>query len=1452
MGQTSSYAATSVPRALRRLKLSEVEDENEVLRQCGYCRGDHQRSSSASSGHTAEEPPASSTGGGAAPPPFAMSASVGSLRYEEHTASPPDHALSLLTVEPTLGAGTHGSFSGFLPPAHPHHLCVQPPVTFGPLVKLDGATYTLDELRAAVPFLPEALHIDLNRFSLLYVLDADGDGRFSEDDITSFVEWAKATLPARVPSDSLNEALQAACALECFRRCRSAIQKRRQVKQQLYRPGPFSPFDLRPVASPTSSMLEAEEEAACRAALDSSSSSSSTFSESLQSFTSPTRCGEEDIAATIVNENRGRRMNRRHRRRAGASLSPTFAAGLTPPPATHRSAAAHGGADGSPSGSRATTLSTLAAVHLSSWYLRLLHVQEVDRRRDAALQRLRQRHMLDAALDPRQPTAAKMNGVPNGSLSFTSSMDPFEAYGTPSRLQGQGPAPFASPPASVHHSRVSSMTEDALVQETPQSYREMDASHRYSIHAVEELYFDLGVRDSYDLSLWAFCHLLDPVAVKRVEMGLDLSPEAAILELRTATALEEARRRKARQLMDERDEQLARGHERQLVPPPPPPFLTGLQQQQQQQSTAAGLEDSVCKSTSSTDDIQESFVTRMMHGAGIGAVASAGEPPLPTASPLSPCVMPLTSAPTPTPLPAASTPHRQAGGVEAAAAAARRLPPTPAGPLKGQAPATGMGMGVGPSGVPTFSISHTILQPFVVCFVTSYWEMLRELRQDLFLIVLRVATAADLNASLPQRNRGRSGDLCIVVPLARKSQRSRRSASCGEGSTSARKNLGLRSGRERGKKQKGSKRKIQTTTNNINKRKENSKEQLTRNSSETTNSLPSPHDLRQKRKMNQIKTTTALSSSTRTRDHFLDHLDALRLKRPKIKSGRYPHITLFSLSVSLPSHPLCVSPDMSAPVADAAQSQEPGTPPAPLNPHQAGVCPVKAEFLEPAPPKVLLDATQRTRGMNKGAERQRSELVAGTLRPTLEGEINFFAGEALVAIKRALKQAKANQGAKGHKTALHNSKDDTAATAMTEAAPAPTATEATGEGGTAPPSSTDAAAAAAPLLGVKRGRDEDQSPAPQGAAPATAVEVDVGGPTKSDGPDASQLAAYALRSEERLRDIVAAQAKHRGLFTNKIVLAPLTTVGNLPFRRICKEFGADITMSEMAVVYNLNRTQKNEWSLLRRHESEDIFGIQLAVSNPYEATQFATALEASGFSYDFLDINGGCPIDAMNRNGCGCALMERLSIKCRIGADEAYPTLHREISSFESYGASAVTIHGRSRKQRYTKLANWDYVERCAAATALPVVGNGDILGWEDVAAHREACPHVTSFMIGRGALIKPWIFDEIKSGQVKDLSGSERFAVLQRFCHGSLFFHRYVPAALLERLPQKMNERPPYYRGRDEVETMMCSASVSDWLALSELLLGKVEPNFRFTPKHKSNSYATVGATVDENTSEG
>nr|XP_041577558.1 tRNA-dihydrouridine(47) synthase [NAD(P)(+)]-like isoform X4 [Taeniopygia guttata] len=344
----------------------------------------------------------------------------------------------------------------------------------------------------------------------------------------------------------------------------------------------------------------------------------------------------------------------------------------------------------------------------------------------------------------------------------------------------------------------------------------------------------------------------------------------------------------------------------------------------------------------------------------------------------------------------------------------------------------------------------------------------------------------------------------------------------------------------------------------------------------------------------------------------------------------------------------------------------------------------------------------------------------------------------------------------------------------------------------------------------------------------------------------------------------------------KLYLAPLTTCGNLPFRRICKRFGADVTCGEMAVCTNLLQGQSSEWALLKRHHTEDIFGVQLEGAFPDTMTKCAELLNRT-IDVDFVDINVGCPIDLVYKKGGGCALMTRsnkfeqivrgmnsvldvpVTVKIRTGVQEKVNVAHKLIPRIREWGASMVTLHGRSREQRYTRSADWHYIAECARlASPMPLFGNGDILSYED--ANRAMQMGVSGIMIARGALIKPWLFTEIKEQRHWDISSSERFEILKDFTNYGLehwgsdtqgvektrkfllewlsFLCRYIPVGLLEHLPQKINERPPYYLGRDYLETLMASQNMDDWIKISELLLGPVPPSFTFLPKHKANSY--------------
>lgn len=148
--------------------------------------------------------------------------------------------------------------------------------------------------------------------------------------------------------------------------------------------------------------------------------------------------------------------------------------------------------------------------------------------------------------------------------------------------------------------------------------------------------------------------------------------------------------------------------------------------------------------------------------------------------------------------------------------------------------------------------------------------------------------------------------------------------------------------------------------------------------------------------------------------------------------------------------------------------------------------------------------------------------------------------------------------------------------------------------------------------------------------------------------------------------------------------------------------------------------------MTRRHVSEDVFGIQVAGGNPCAFAETCNLVQQQ-MDIDFLDINLGCPIDAICNKGSGSALMGRrnrlrgviqaavyaldvpVTVKIRTGITEKR-IAHNLIPLFKEWGASAVTLHGRSKQQRYTKLADWDYISQCAdiaAGAKLQFIGNG-------------------------------------------------------------------------------------------------------------------------------------------------
>ena len=253
----------------------------------------------------------------------------------------------------------------------------------------------------------------------------------------------------------------------------------------------------------------------------------------------------------------------------------------------------------------------------------------------------------------------------------------------------------------------------------------------------------------------------------------------------------------------------------------------------------------------------------------------------------------------------------------------------------------------------------------------------------------------------------------------------------------------------------------------------------------------------------------------------------------------------------------------------------------------------------------------------------------------------------------------------------------------------------------------------------------------------------------------------------------------REVLTGAVVMAPMTKGSNLPYRRLCVELGARITMSEMTVARRLKQRRKSEFALIRKFDGESCFGVQLAGTNPEEMGWAAALVEARGA--DLVDLNCGCPIDHFTRKGLGASLGRQpnrirriveamkksvtripVTAKLRLGWNDEMRNVVDQARAAVDGGADALFVHGRTRNARYRFAADWDAIGDVVAAVPVPVVGNGDILFPADVdrALKRSGCAGVMS---ARGVLIKPWLFREVADGY-RELSAPDRLAIYRRY----------------------------------------------------------------------------------------
>ena len=230
---------------------------------------------------------------------------------------------------------------------------------------------------------------------------------------------------------------------------------------------------------------------------------------------------------------------------------------------------------------------------------------------------------------------------------------------------------------------------------------------------------------------------------------------------------------------------------------------------------------------------------------------------------------------------------------------------------------------------------------------------------------------------------------------------------------------------------------------------------------------------------------------------------------------------------------------------------------------------------------------------------------------------------------------------------------------------------------------------------------------------------------------------------------------------NKVVLAPMAGISNSAYRRICKEMGCGLVYAEMvsdkAVFFKNNKTL----DMLKMKEEERPIAQQIFGSDK------ESFVEAAKYIYenmkpDIIDINMGCPVPKVSvRAQAGASLLKNpdkikeivtavvkavpipVTVKIRIGWDQNSINAVEVAKVIESAGASAITIHGRTRSQGYSGSVDLDIIKQVKESVSIPVIGNGDIVDIESAKKMLEYTG-VDAIMIGRAALGNPWIFKEI------------------------------------------------------------------------------------------------------------
>ena len=300
-----------------------------------------------------------------------------------------------------------------------------------------------------------------------------------------------------------------------------------------------------------------------------------------------------------------------------------------------------------------------------------------------------------------------------------------------------------------------------------------------------------------------------------------------------------------------------------------------------------------------------------------------------------------------------------------------------------------------------------------------------------------------------------------------------------------------------------------------------------------------------------------------------------------------------------------------------------------------------------------------------------------------------------------------------------------------------------------------------------------------------------------------------------------------------IYLAPMAGVTDFVFRRLCKELGADAMVTEFVSSEGILRRDDRTRKYTEFDDAQRPVGVQLFGADAEHMAEAAKKI-IDWKQPDFIDINFGCPVNKVVSKNGGSSLLRDcpalthvaatiakavpipVTAKIRIGWDQQSINALRVVQLLEDCGIAAVTIHGRTRAQGYSGLADWNVIGECAEAVRIPVIGNGDITHGRDV-ERRLKTTKVSGLMIGRAAMSYTWVFREAKhyltTGEIPpSVPVEERWKFILRHCrmateHGRYGAEKWTVQAMRSRLMAYSKGLPAGRRLRDrfcKVESIM------------------------------------------------